>query len=181
MKKIHLLLLAPLLMVACLIVACQIKPTAEAATIQADTTLKLPYSLKKQRTWEMNPDPRTLEAALNAVKAFENNDTTALKGLIADSVHVYYEGGEFNGKRSEFLKAIKEEMDLRKNVQIEMEEWQSIIDKNKNEEWVSMWYKQKWEDANGDPDSLQVYNDVQLKYGKIIKWVDYSRHYTSIK
>jgi hypothetical protein len=174
MKKGHLLLLAPLLMVA-----CQTKPIAKAATIRADSTL--PYSLTKERTWQMNADKHNLQTALTMLKAFENNDTTAMRGLIADSIHVYYEGGEFKGTRAEFLKAIKQEMDMRKSVHVDMEDWESVIDKDKGEEWVSMWYKQKWQNDKGKTDSLQAYNDVQLKGGKLVRWVDYARHYTPRK
>jgi hypothetical protein len=176
MKKVHLLLLAPLLMLA-----CQTKPVAKAAIANANSTPKLPYTLKKERTWQMNPDQRNLQTALNVLKAFETNDTTAMNGLIADSIHVYYEGGEFNGKRVEFLKAIKQEMDTRKSAHVDMKDWQSVIDKDKGEEWVSMWYKQKWQNDKGKTDSLEAYNDVQLKDGKIIMWVDYARHYTPAK
>lgn len=176
MRRIHLLFLAPLLMAA-----CQPKPTAEATSAGADSALKLPYTLKKERVWEMNTDGHNLQAALNAIKAFEKNDTTAMKGLIADSIQVYYEGGEFKGKRADFLKAIKPEMDMYKNLQIDMEDWESVISKDKSEEWVGMWYKQKWQNDKGKTDSLQVYNDVQLKEGKLVKWVDYSRHYTPTK
>src|SRR3954466_16016679 len=119
MKKVHLLVLAPLLMVA-----CQTKPIATAANIRADSTL--PYSLMKERTWAMNPDKRNLQTALNMLKAYENNDTTTMRGLIGDSIHVYFEGGEFEGTRAEFLTAIKQEMDIRKGVHLDMQDWQSV-------------------------------------------------------
>jgi hypothetical protein len=176
MKKIHLLFLAPLLMVA-----CQTKPVANAASTSADSTIKLPYSLKKESAWQMNPDKHNLQTALNAIKAFETNDTTAMKGLIADSIHVYYEGGEFNGKRADFLKAVKQEMDMYKDMHVDMDDWESVINKDKSEEWVSTWYKQKWQNNKGKTDSLQVFNDMKLKGGKLVRWVDYARHYAPKK
>ena len=175
MKKIHLLFFVPVIFAA-----CQSKPAADTAAAKTDT-LKLAYTLNKQHDWEINSDQHNLQAALNAIKAFENNDTTAMKALIADSILVHYEGGEFKGKREDFLKAIKQEMDMYKNLHIVMEDWESVIAKDKSEEWVSLWYKQKWQNEKGGADSLQVYNDVQFKNGKLIKWVDYSRHYTPQK
>ncbi|MCQ6958457.1 hypothetical protein [Mucilaginibacter aquariorum] len=172
MKKIHLLLLAPLL-----IVACQSKPTADSSAEKSDTVLNLPYALKVDRKWEINPDQGNLQTALSAMKAFEKADSNAMKNILGDTVQVFYEGGEFKGKKSDFLQAVMHEAGMYKNLQISMDDWESVISKDKSEEWVSLWYKQKWQNEKGKTDSLQMYNDIQLKNGKLIKWVDYSRHY----
>ena len=177
MKKIHVLFLAPLLMAA-----CQSKPASDTTAAKTDTaTLKLPYTLKTDHAWEINPDQHNLQTALNAIKAFEKADSNAMKSLVGDTVQVLYDGGEFKGKKSDFIQALMQETSMYKNLQLEMQDWESVISKDKSEEWVSIWYKQKWNNEKGQPDSVQMYNDVQLKNGKLIKWVDYSRRFSPKK
>ena len=157
MKKIHLLLLAPLL-----IVACQSKPAADSSAAKKDTVLNLLYALKVDRKWEINPDQGNLQTALSAMKAFEKADSNAMKNILGDTVQVLYEGGEFKGKKSDFLQAVMHEAGMYKNLQISMDDWESVISKDKSEEWVSLWYKQKWQNEKGKTDSLQMYNDVKV-------------------
>ncbi len=38
-----------------------------------------------------------------------------------------------------------------------MEDWESVISKDKKEEWVTLWYSQKWEDMKGKTDSSGYY------------------------
>ncbi|MDQ6889125.1 MAG: hypothetical protein M3Z56_02435 [Bacteroidota bacterium] len=56
-----------------------------------------------------------------------------------------------------------------------MQDWESVISKDKSEEWVTIWYRQKWEDMNGRKDSTDVVNDLKLKNGKIMRLDEYTR------
>ena len=56
-----------------------------------------------------------------------------------------------------------------------MGDWESVISKDKKEEWVTLWYSQTWEDMNGKTDSLAVIDDLRLKDGKIIRLDEYTR------
>jgi hypothetical protein len=173
MKKIYILLAAPLLMMA-----CQSKTPAGETAAKTDTTkLDLPYKQEKAHDWQMNPDQHNLQAALAVIKALENNDTTAMGKVVADSVQALVDGMDFKGTRTELLKAIKEEMDKMKDVKIAMNDWESVKSADGSEEWVSLWYKQKWVDAKGKADSLDMYNDIQLKEGKMVKLVEFTRRY----
>jgi hypothetical protein len=58
---------------------------------------------------------------------------------------------------------------------IKMEDWESVISKDKNEEYVTLWYKQINEDMNGKKDSFDLVNDLKLKNGKIIQLSEYTR------
>jgi hypothetical protein len=56
-----------------------------------------------------------------------------------------------------------------------MDDWESVISKDKKDEWVTLWYRQKWEDNKGKSDSSDIVNDLKMKDGKIIRLDEYTR------
>lgn len=60
-------------------------------------------------------------------------------------------------------------------MEVKMDDWESVISKNKKEEWVTLWYRQKWEDMNGRKDSADIIDDLKLKDGKIVRLDEYTR------
>lgn len=168
--KVKLLLIGTVLALA----ACKDKP---AATETKSSDKKYPYTVTDYG-WKMNDNDQNAITVLNALKAFENADTAALKPLVADSIGVFADGNDFDGTRAQFLQGISQEMSKYKSLRISVQDWHSVISKDKNQEWVSVWYTQYWEDTDGQPDSLDIFNDVSLKDGKITRWNEYVRHYS---
>ena len=62
-----------------------------------------------------------------------------------------------------------------KTVKEKMHDWESVVSKDKSEEWVTLWYTQSWETKAGVKDSSAVINDIKLKDGKIIQIDEYNR------
>lgn len=170
MKKLSFLFL-----VALSFAACQNKETMATGGSSSDTT-KYPYTIKDPEEWEMNSDPKNLLLAMNTVKAFENLDTTALKPLIGDSIHLIVDSYEFKGLKGDFLKTAQMEMDKYKSITITLQDRESVISKSKKEEWVSLWYKQVSEMKDGKKDTLNFFNDLRIKDGKVIIWSEYVQH-----
>ena len=56
-----------------------------------------------------------------------------------------------------------------------MQDWESVISKDKNEEYVTIWYRQYGENEDGKKDSIDVINDLKMKNGKIIGLDEYRR------
>ncbi|RZL44003.1 MAG: hypothetical protein EOP00_21830 [Pedobacter sp.] len=164
-----------LFLITLLFAACQGKETETTANLTADTT-KYPYEVKTPEDWEMNPDPKNLLVAMKALKAFENLDTTELKKYIGDSINLVVDGYEFKGRKAEFIKEAQMEMDKHKSITIKMEDRESVINKDKSKAWVSLWYKQYWEDKTGKKDSINYFNDLKIKDGKIVVWSEYGQH-----
>ncbi|RZK58436.1 MAG: hypothetical protein EOO91_08280 [Pedobacter sp.] len=167
--------LAFLFLVALCFAACQNKETTATAGSSSDTT-KYPYTIKDPEEWEMNSDPKNLLVAMNTVKAFENSDTAALKPLIGDSIHLIVDSYEFKGLKADFLKTAQMEMDKYKSISITLQDRESVISKSKKEEWVSLWYKQVSEMKDGKKDTVNFFNDLRLKEGKVIIWSEYVQH-----
>jgi hypothetical protein len=170
MKKLTFLIL-----IALSFAACQNKETTATAGSSSDTT-KYPYTVKDPKEWEMNTDPANLLLAMNTVKAFENLDTAALKPFIGDSIHLVVDSYEFKGLKADFLKTAQGEMDKYKSITISLQDKESVISKDKAEEWVSLWYKQVSETKDGKKDTVNLFNDLRIKNGKVIIWSEYVQH-----
>ncbi len=62
-----------------------------------------------------------------------------------------------------------------KSLEVKMSDWESVISKDKKEEWVTLWYTQKWEDTKGKKDSADFIDDLKIKNGKIVRLDECSR------
>lgn len=132
-----------------------------------------PYIIEHPDNWETGSQQNTFNA-LSALKAWENKNTHDCLSYFADSVQVRFDGiSETVSKDT--LKAIIAPDKRVKNIAIKMHDWQSSISKDKQEEWVSLWYTQYAETTNGDKDSIDVFNDIKMKDGKIIRLDEYRR------
>ncbi len=60
-------------------------------------------------------------------------------------------------------------------MEVKMQDWESVISKDKKQEWVTLWYTQKWEDMKGKKDSADIINDINIKNGKIVRLDEYTR------
>jgi len=164
-----------LLLMALFFGACQEKSTTTTNANTVDST-KYPYTLKKVQGWEINKDSKNALAALNTIKSFERMDTAAMAKLLADSVWFNLDGYRFKGTKSQFLKQIQSEFARMSSFKIDMEDMASVVNKDKSEEWVSLWYKQVTATKDGKIDTIQLYNDFKIKDGKIQGLSEYVQH-----
>jgi len=104
-------------------------------------------------------------------------DTVLLKKCFADSVDFRFDGGDFKGTLAQFVKMVVSETSAMKTDKITMQDWEAVVSKDKKENWVTVWYKQKWTNAKGVADSAELVNDMSLKDGKIFKFDEYMRHF----
>jgi len=51
-----------------------------------------------------------------------------------------------------------------------------VINKDKSEEWVSLWYSQVSTTKDGKSDTVSLYNDIKLKDGKVFRLSEYIQH-----
>lgn len=170
MKKNLLLLIIPVL-----ITACQPKTTTTAAAASASPSY--PYTIKHPDYWDVDTSHTNTMTALTALKSFEKSDTAAMKKCFADSIEFKYDGDEFKGTNAQFMKMGAQMGSMMKNMKIDMKDWESVVSKDKKEEWVTIWYTQHWTDAKGVADSVENINDMAFKGGKIYKMDEYSRHF----
>lgn len=167
--------LSLLFIVALFFTACQTKETKSTESVLADST-SYPYTIKKMQSWEMNADSKNALTAMVLIKTFENLDTAAMGKILADSVSFDLDGYKFKGTKPEFLNQIQSEFAKMSSFKIEMQDMESVVNKDKSEEWVSLWYTQISTTKEGKSDTISLYNDIKIKEGKVVRLSEYVQH-----
>jgi len=68
-----------------------------------------------------------------------------------------------------------------KSMKIYMDDYESVKSKDGKQQYVSLWYKQIWEDKKGNTDSIEQMNDLRIVNGKIASLSEKSRRYPKKK
>lgn len=138
---------------------------------------ELPYSKNSKYDWQFNPDQKNEAIVLNVFKAMEDLDHETIGKHTADSIESNIDGVKFNGTREQIMQLNKDFFATLKTLKVVPQDWRSVINKDKSEEWVSVWFRQYWEDQQGKKDSIKVFNDIKLAEGKITVWNEYLQHF----
>ncbi len=160
--------------------ACNNKPADQNnnSMSNADSSkIELPYTKNSRYNWEFNKDQQNEAIVLKVFKAMENLDYKTIAEHTADSLESNIDGVEFHGTREQIMQLNKDFFAGLKTLKVVPQDWRSVINKDKNEEWVSVWFSQYWEDRSGKRDSLKVFNDIRLEKGKITAWNEYIQHF----
>ncbi|MBE7510551.1 MAG: hypothetical protein HS118_10190 [Bacteroidia bacterium] len=147
--------------------------TASATSAASTEKMDYPYTIKHPDNWDIGSQQNTL-IALSALKAWENQNMDESLKYFADSVDISFDGMSKKVSK-DTLRAIIAPSEAPKSIKIKMEDWLSSISKDKQDEWVSLWYTQYIEKANGTTDSVDVFDDIKMKDGKIIRLDEYRR------
>lgn len=138
---------------------------------------KLPYTKSSKYNWDFNKDQKNEVIVLNVFKAMEHLDHETIGKYTADSIESNIDGVKFKGTRAQIMQLNKDFFAGLKTLKVVPQDWRSVVNKDKSEEWVSVWFTQSWEDKKGLQDSLKVFNDIKLSDGKITVWNEYLQHF----
>ena len=140
------------------------------------TKMNYPYTIDHPDNWEIGSPENTM-VALSALKGYENGNIDESMKYFGDSVHLLFDGMEARVSKDSLRSMFTKSRGSLKSLEIKMGDWESVISKDKKDEYVTLWYKQKWEDIKGNKDSLSIENDIKIKSGKIIELDEKSRKY----
>jgi hypothetical protein len=176
MKKVLFILLGGVVFASCNSKSTSAK---EATTDTSGTTavaqkMVYPYTIDHPDNWEMGSNQNTM-AALSALKAFENGNVDESLKNFGDSIQIQFDGLDTKLSNDSLKAFFAKSRSNIKNMNIKMDDWESVVSKDKKDEWVTLWYRQKWEDASGKKDSADIINDLKMKDGKIIRLDEYTR------
>jgi hypothetical protein len=179
MKKVIFLLVVIMSVASCKDDATMVKTDSKDSTVSNDYS-SYPYSIKNPDTWETGDKQNTLNV-LKSLKAYETGNIDEAVSYFADSVRIRFD--EMDAKLSkDSLKAMfKQWRSINKTVMVDMHDWESVKSKAKNEEYVSLWYTQSWEDNNGKKDSVSVMDDLKIENGKIVELDEKTRKFPKKK
>jgi hypothetical protein len=133
-----------------------------------------PYTIDHPDNWETG-NPQNTMNVLTSLKAYENGNMDESVSYFGDSVHVQFDGLDKMISKDSLRAMFKEGTSMVKSRSIKMYDWESVISKDKTEEYVTLWYRQYWEDTKGNKDSSDVINDLKMKDGKIIGLDEFTR------
>jgi len=155
------------------------KDNKPADSIAAEK-VKLPFTKTNDTDWEINQDDANTITVLNVLKAIEGKNFHVIGEATADSIKSDIDGLKFNGTKAQMIDANKDFFATLKNIRIVPHDWISVVNKDKSQEWVRVWYTQYLEDVSGKRDSLNVFNDIRLREGKITVWNEYIQHFPKL-
>ena len=133
-----------------------------------------PYTVEHPDYWETGSQQNTLDA-LNSLKAWENRNMDESVKYFADSIHLQFDGIDKMVSNDSLKAMFSQSAAMTKNWSIKMQDWESVISKDKKVEYVTLWYRQYQENMQGAKDSADIINDLKMKDGKIIGLDEYTR------
>jgi len=174
-RQLLFLLVAGLINFSCQEVADKITNDKMEVTEDASAPQKMnyPYTIDHPDNWETGSQQNTFNA-LSALKEWEKGNIDESLKYFADSVKVRFDRLDKMLSKDSLKILFTPDKSL-KSVMIKMEDWESVISKDKKDEYVTLWYTQYFETMDGKKDSVDVINDLKMKDGKIIGLDEYQR------
>lgn len=144
-------------------------PAAETTAVATtETKAPLAYQLPKPyREWQIGSHQNVVNA-MAGLKAFADKDFAALEAVIGDSLELTVDYMSEKMSKDSAMKMFNKMRGTYGEVKIVMYDYVPVISGDKSEEWVTMWYKQIWQDDKGKWDSANVIDDCKMKNGKMI-------------
>lgn len=138
------------------------------------------YTIEHPDNWETGPKENT-KMVLQALKDFETGNIEACLTAFADSVELRFDEMEGKFSKDSVKTMFTKNRNAMKDLKIDMGDFESVKSKVGSEQYVSLWYKQKWQDQNGVWDSLSMMNDLKIENGKIAMLDEKTRRYPKKK
>lgn len=178
MKQLLMLFLGGVLFTSCNNQGSSANEAAEDSTSATTTTqqaqkMDYPYTIDHPDNWDVGSQQNTMNV-LKSLKAWEDNKMDEAAKYFADSVHVRFDGID-KKISNDSLKAFITPDATAKSWSLKMQDWESVISKDKKDEYVTVWYREFHENKEGKKDSVDVINDIKMKEGKIIGLDQYVR------
>ncbi len=156
--------------------------TADAETASATTNkIDYPYTLDQPyKEWQPGDQMHAVNV-MKSLKAFENGDINACVATFGDSVELKFDGYHDKLSNDSLRKFFTKSRGELSAVKIKMGDWESVISKDKKDEYVTLWYKEIQTDKKGKTDSLSVVDDLKIVNGKIVELDQKIQHYPAVK
>jgi hypothetical protein len=139
--------------------------------------LDYPYTLPNPyKNWQTG-NQKNAVTVLKFIKAWETKNLDECLSYFGDTVDLsldYFHKVLPHDSLANLLKGSWEDY---ASMTITMQDWESVISEDKKDEWVTLWYKQKWVDKKGKADSTNMVNDAKIVNGKIVVFDEKVQHY----
>lgn len=156
------------------IVAFACKNADEKKEVTASVTY--PYTLEKPDNWDIGSKENTL-LVMNALKAFEDNKIEDCISYFSDTVRWRADYVDMTVGKDSLKAAMTNLRNSLQAIQVKMSDFESVVSKDKKDEWVTLWYTEIVTDKTGKVDSLSMINDIKIANGKIVELNESIRHF----
>ncbi len=157
------------------------KTSAENTKDSANkSNVSLPYTLNQQIDWEWG-DQNNVVIAMNALRGFETGEIDNTRQYFSDSVEFRGDYWHYQGSADSLMNEFKKYRKNYTNYSVTMDDYESVKNKVNGDEYVSLWYHEKFTDTKGKSDSIYVMDDIKILNGKIASIDSKVRHYPAIK
>lgn len=154
--------------------ACKTQQT-ESETPAAD--IQLPYTLEKPyNEWQIGKT-ENVRIVMSMIRAWETKDLTQCATFFADTTELSFDGYNAVLPHDSIPGFLDGSWTGMAGVQILMQDYESVVSKDQQHEWVTLWYKQIITDDKGNKDSLNLINDAKIENGKITIFSEYVQHF----
>ncbi|MCW3088826.1 MAG: hypothetical protein JWQ78_2212 [Sediminibacterium sp.] len=164
-------------LLACVTLSCN--TATEKTTVKTDSTSAKPvyaYTIEKPDNWVMG-DSKNTAIALSALKAFETNKLDELMNYFADTVTWKTDYVDAKLPKDSLGAIFKAMWNETASMQVDMHDFESVVSKDKKDEYVTLWYKTVVKDKKGKTDSAEWVNDMKIVNGKIVALDEATRHF----
>ena len=118
---------------------------------------------------------------MKSLKAYEDGDIASCVTAFGDSVTLRFDrffARLSNDSLKKFFTASRANFTSTK---VHMNDWESVISKDKKDEYVTLWYKEVSTDKKGKIDSVSVVDDLKIVNGKIVELDQKIQHFPTKK
>ena len=191
MRKIIVFLFSSVLFTACNNTGTTTADTKDSSKMDTGTSkmdastadnekIDFAYTTRDVSDW-VPGDPHHAAMVMKALKGYETGNLNDTKQYFTDSVTFTGDGYKFKGTKDSLISAFSKDRARYKEFSILMYDWESVKSKARNEEYVTMWYKQRSTDMKGKKDSANYTDDVKIVNGKIAEIDSKIQHYPKAK
>ncbi len=159
-----------------LLFACDSSKEKKEEKTTTESKPNYAYTIEKPDNWEIGSTKNT-EIVLASLKAFENNKLDESLQGFADTVRwrADYMDAKFT---KDSMKAMFTSIwSQLASMKIQLRDFESVVSKDKKDEYVTIWYTQTTTDKKGKTDSVAVINDLKMVNGKIVELDETMRHF----
>lgn len=175
MKTLYLACMAAVLGLGCQQAETGTETAAPATSVPAPA--EFAYTIEQPADNWSPGDLRHVVTALNSLKGFENGDIAASMAGFADSVLLEVDEFEAKIPKDTLAAMFAASRGRLASMKIVMNDWESVISKDKKTEIVSLWFKEIRTDKAGKTDSVEMMADLRMENGKIASLNEKTRRY----
>lgn len=152
--------------------ATEDKPaTATVEKLDYAYTLEQPYN-----DWQPGDQMHAVNV-LKSLKAYETGDINNCVTAFGDSVELRFDGYREKMSNDSLRKMFTKSRAEIAALKIVMGDWESVISKDKKQEYVTLWYKEIQTDKKGKTDSISIVDDLKIEKGKIVELDQKIQHF----